>query len=298
MIDFLQTMWGNGGADLQYGELRVIQPHRDNVDPLTRQSPRVIFVPLWEITDGKAAASVQANIAQWDADGWDVFYGVLPRTRKEGTADATVEDVRVLWVDLDTKLISRTEAWFLLNEIVPAPTVIVDSGNGYHAYWRLATRVPWRTAEAIMRGLAERLGGDRVYDRPRILRVPGTHNHKGLNPLPVRVLKMDNTRYVSVGALSDFRDRGLEIMEPPPAVYTHTFPPGEGWSPSSPGASKFGPGERNHGLISLAGAMVAKGLLFHEVEANLRTENQLRCEPPLPDREVHLIAKSVMRYAR
>lgn len=64
-------------------------------------------------------------------------------------------------------------------EGIPKPSLVFDSGRGFVASWQLAE--PLRdlaAAEAANRWLAEQLGGDKCHDVSRILRLPGTVNHK------------------------------------------------------------------------------------------------------------------------
>ena len=60
---------------------------------------------------------------------------------------------------------------------------------------------------------------------------------------------------------------------------------------------KIPEGQRNSTLTSLAGSMRHRGLSFEAILAALITENQIRCDPPLPASEVRGIALSVSRYA-
>jgi len=55
-------------------------------------------------------------------------------------------------------------------------------------------------------------------------------------------------------------------------------------------------GARNATLASLAGAMRRRGASQEAITVALQVENQRRCEPPLPDREVAGIAASIARY--
>jgi hypothetical protein len=55
-------------------------------------------------------------------------------------------------------------------------------------------------------------------------------------------------------------------------------------------------GQRNDTLTSLAGTMRRRGLSRQAMEAALLRENERRCSPPLPEREVKSIAESVARY--
>ena len=55
-------------------------------------------------------------------------------------------------------------------------------------------------------------------------------------------------------------------------------------------------GTRNIGLTSLAGKLRRAGLSQGELEIVLLHINQSRCRPPLPEREVVAIARSIGRY--
>jgi hypothetical protein len=56
-------------------------------------------------------------------------------------------------------------------------------------------------------------------------------------------------------------------------------------------------GTRNSGLASLAGRLRRSGLSQPELEAALLEANRLRCRPPLPEKEVLAIARSIGRYS-
>ena len=53
---------------------------------------------------------------------------------------------------------------------------------------------------------------------------------------------------------------------------------------------------RNNKLASLAGTMRRKGFELEAILAALHLENEAKFDPPLPDKEVEIIAKSVCRY--
>jgi len=74
------------------------------------------------------------------------------------------------------------------------PNIIIDSGNGYHCYWIL--REPLIDVDEekklefkqILSGLVERLGADKhTVNLDRVLRLPGTYNIKGDEPIECRV---------------------------------------------------------------------------------------------------------------
>lgn len=55
-------------------------------------------------------------------------------------------------------------------------------------------------------------------------------------------------------------------------------------------------GGRNDVMTSIAGAIRRRGLCREAIEAALIAENKKRCNPPLPDREIKIIARSIARY--
>jgi len=74
------------------------------------------------------------------------------------------------------------------------PSVIIDSGGGYHCYWLLRQTVPIDEAnrddvEVIQHGWVQMVNGDSgAADLRRVLRLPGSYNHKpGFADRPPRV---------------------------------------------------------------------------------------------------------------
>lgn len=126
----------------------------------------------------------------------NVYFGVNPR-KGGGGGKAGVIRIVTLHADLDVGagkvFANKTDAYdALMKGLYPyAPDCIVDSGGGLHAYWRVESLPPTpeniALAESTMSALYRALGGtDRVQDVSRVLRVPGTLNHK--NGEEVRVI--------------------------------------------------------------------------------------------------------------
>lgn len=118
----------------------------------------------------------------------DVYVAVAPRAREEGTRGA-IERVHVLWADVD-----GVEALQALRSFRPRPSMFVRSGSADsgHAYWALDQPVTAGEAERWNRRLAHSLGADmRSTDAARILRPPGTLNHKHDPPAPVELAHLD-----------------------------------------------------------------------------------------------------------
>jgi hypothetical protein len=104
----------------------------------------------------------------------------------------SVESAAVAWVDIDEP--RRLAA---LRRFAHAPHAVVASGSGgAHAYWLLAEEVSGERCEALNRMLAAALGADPAStNRGRIMRLPGTLNHKparkGRPPAWCRVVMCD-----------------------------------------------------------------------------------------------------------
>lgn len=57
-------------------------------------------------------------------------------------------------------------------------------------------------------------------------------------------------------------------------------------------------GERNHTLFQLACSLQAKGLSDQAIFAAVSSENNAKCNPPLSDKEITIIVKSVQKYEK
>lgn len=122
----------------------------------------------------------------------DVYIGVAMRTEKSGGKDA-IEGVQALWADVD-----GTDATLALVSFDLPPSIVVASGSPgcTHAYWLLDEAISVPEAEDLLRLLATRLGSDRaVTDASRILRLPGTYNHKTDPPTPVELNELNDRIY-------------------------------------------------------------------------------------------------------
>jgi len=131
----------------------------------------------------------------------DCYLGVAPRIRPQGTRGG-VERVHVLWADLDTP-----EAVAALEGFEPAPSMVIASGSGQHAYWAAWPPVGPGEAERANRRIANALGADMAAtDGARILRPPGSFNFKTGTPRPVTLERMAGEVYTAedvVGHLPD-----------------------------------------------------------------------------------------------
>jgi hypothetical protein len=112
---------------------------------------------------------------------FDVYFGVCPRIRPQGRKE-DVSDAPGLWADLDFKRFADGEAGALrkLAEFPLPPSWLVATGGGFHVYWALNHAVRADAAfEGRLKGVVKALNADpAATDRSRVLRIPGTFNHK------------------------------------------------------------------------------------------------------------------------
>lgn len=112
--------------------------------------------------------------------GTDCYVGCAPRNRRYGGRDA-VDRAHVLWADCDSP-----ESLAALERFEPAPSMVILSGAGRHAYWSLSPPAEVAEVERSNRRLAHALDADvRATDAARILRPPGTFNFKTGERVPV-----------------------------------------------------------------------------------------------------------------
>ncbi len=119
-----------------------------------------------------------------------------------------------LYADLDpnikdkdgniVKSFSKEELLQKIDSFPLSPTFVVNSGNGYHVYWRMA--IPLYEKERIkylLSCIQEALDGDPYAAKiTQLLRVPGTHNRKGealgKEPIPVRIVRRNSKNVYTI----------------------------------------------------------------------------------------------------
>ena len=166
---------------------------------------------------------------QWDlikdknSQGYNCYFGVCLRKTQKGDK-LSVASISALWADLDAKTFSggKSEALAQLQKLPPYlfPSVIVDTGHGYHPYWLLREAELIESPqdilrlEAYMKGLALTLHGDSTSDLSRVLRLPGLVNQKDAkNPCLCHIVHWEPERRFTP---MDFDDYQAEIRESEP----------------------------------------------------------------------------------
>ena len=119
---------------------------------------------------------------------------------------------------------SKEEVLSFLDSFPLRPSIIIDSGNGIHAIWLLDQPYIINSPDALrhIKSVSRGFGAfflqqgqkhgwilDSVQDVPRMLRAPGTLNHKTNPPKPCTVLASSDVRY----PLSTFEGYKTEVKQ-------------------------------------------------------------------------------------
>lgn len=142
----------------------------------------------------------------------DVFVGAALRARRQGTRDAVAAGW-ALWADCDDESAAAALAGF-----EPASAIVVRSGTGEnrHGYWPLDTPLEPAALEHANRRLAQALGADQAStDAARVLRAPGSLNHKHDPPAPVALESVTGERFDTTWLLAALPDVQRRVPGPP-----------------------------------------------------------------------------------
>lgn len=181
-------------------EIRAIETWTEQGTTRSRPTKR-LWLQCWEFSRWHDDLQQQNETSS-------IYFGVNGRTDARGTKNAVAE-CRHVWADIDhVDHATAAQRWARLALF---PTVVVNSGHGIHAYWRLATPVSVGEAqsreqfEATVRRFSAELGGDATQDVTRLLRLPGFMNVKskknGNQPVPCTLVSLDVSH---VYALAEF----------------------------------------------------------------------------------------------
>lgn len=120
------------------------------------------------------------------ANSHDVYVGVALRDNDRHGGKTAIPHGHLLHVDLDAAGARERLAGFH-----PASMLVSSGSTGHlHAYWHLAAPIDGEMVEPANRRLAAHLGADAACtDRARILRPPGTLNHKHQPPQPITLIE-------------------------------------------------------------------------------------------------------------
>lgn len=183
-----------------------------------------------------------SEATRWAQTQQDVWVGVSTRNERLGSSKrgglSNCAHIPGVWADIDIAdpeahqntdnlPIDMAAALDLLARYPLKPTFLIDSGHGLHAYWKLDTP---ETRDTLLAGFGEfwretsRLTGlkvDAVQDAPRILRLPGTLNHKTAAKRPCRIIEATGQEWTHRQIADAIGDLATGTPKPQPVLDTH-----------------------------------------------------------------------------
>jgi len=136
--------------------------------------------------------------------GENIYCGPNPRTASGGRSAADVALARCLFVDFDGDGMTADAATARIDAAgLPAATLLIESGHGVHAYWRLAEPIQDLAAwtQAQRRLIAAVQSDKSIHDAPRIMRLPGFLNVKSEPHVVCQVVQADPSRVYPLDTL-------------------------------------------------------------------------------------------------
>jgi len=160
-----------------------------------------------------ARSNVSPEYQRWlrylNATGSDVYISLNTfKERARGRTKEDLKDVRHLYLDLDEDGARKLEA-IRHDRAVPAPNYVLNTSPGkFQVIWRVEA-IGQDEAEAMLRTLAQRFGGDpAATDSSRVFRLPGFNNKKYAEDFEVRVTR--EAPATQVYRADDFRIYGQD----------------------------------------------------------------------------------------
>ena len=170
---------------------------------------------------------------RWDRPKRGLFFCVATvRPGAKRRAKETVHEVVVIHADVDFRNIDLEPAEIMarIAQLRLPPSLVVSSGHGIHLYWILheaieATHETIEQVEAVLRQLCDHVGGDRqCCEVARLMRLPGSHNTKFGEWLPVEILaERPNCRY-ELDEIEEWLSETAPILRCKDAPATDTNP--------------------------------------------------------------------------
>jgi len=213
----------------------------------------------------------------------NISFGAALRSGQDGTKEG-VYQIPAVWLDHDNVM---PEIEKRIQEFSLLPSLVVQTSlpEKRHCYWLFKEPLGKKDigkVEELNRRLARYFDGDaNACDASRVLRLPGTLNHKTAPPSFCKVLEQrEECAY------------GIEDFEMLPVHEESKAAAKAGWHEDVlQGVPK---GERNPAAASLIGRYLRKGLSPGEIFDTLRSWNQ-RNTPPLDESELRDVIENVAK---
>ena len=213
----------------------------------------------------------------------NLFFGAASRRSSVDGSLENCQHLGALFVDIDFKDIDEADARARLAACPCPPGIVIESGGGLHIYWPL--KEPAELGEdadetkRLLRRLATYFAGDMsAAECARILRLPGTSNHKYSPPRTVTVQTCEPDRRYNPCDFDDWLPT-LAMPQADAAPLSLAEPVVEG--------------HRNATLYRTGRALKAKHLPSGSIATTIRTINAEQCQPPLPTAELERLIVAI-----
>ena len=146
---------------------------------------------------------VEDFVREWDAQGRALYFCVNTIKKGKRRNKANVAELVGLHADLDFKGIveGRKRIEEVLAGLPCQPSCVVFSGHGLHGYWWFDEVLPATDeykarVETLLKKLVDVFAGDpAVCEVARLMRLPGSHNTKDGEWLPVEIVNIGGNTY-------------------------------------------------------------------------------------------------------
>lgn len=251
------------------------------------------FLPLESLEEIGAQQFLELN-----QDGWNIYFGIGPRNNNKSGTKKDVSHVPCLWADIDAKdhdnSMERAYQKATSLPVELSPSIIVNSGNGYHLYWML--KQPFKIIdsaqieyiEELNEKLAQFVGGDSVKDISRILRLPETDNTK--NPKDIKPCEI-----ILFEPEKRYETRQFDNLAPPIEEIKAEDQPTREERWISKALWGVAEGKRHQTGVRLAGYF--KNILPKDITTTILATWGYRCSPPVEKSEIERIVDDVYRMA-
>lgn len=226
----------------------------------------------------------------------NLYYGAASRNGG-GTAEHCRE-MPFLFADIDFKTFNGGEdkARARLEGFSLVPSIVVNSGGGLHCYWMLDKPIQnaYESREqlkAALLGIAQAVGGDpQVCEVARVMRLPGSLNHKYTPARLVRIEQWDTSAYYALDAFNVFASSHASINKNTNAnSYRESV---------TDSGTLFMDGRRDHDLFHVANQLAKSGTSENEI-AQIIDILAKNCIPPFPQEEIQAkILSAIKRQER
>ncbi len=258
----------------------------------------------WHAASELSTPAVVAGLIRDNTADQHIYIGANPRRTDGGRKAEDVPLARCLFADFDGVTLDEVRRRI---EGLPEPTVIIGSGHGIHAYWRLTEpihdMVAWTQWQKDLIALVD--SDPTIHDPPRIMRLPGFTNHKTPAALAELVEAHPERRYDLADLHGcfphqDVTETAVEATPPQTTVTPATDLEGiqraTAWLLKRPGAVEGQNGD-NH-TFATCSSLVRDFALSEDVAWSLLQPWNRTCSPPWDEADLRAKLTNATKYAK